>query len=268
MKCPFFINPRAYNRTVPFDIEQWYPLNYPGIVKNRYLISTYGRVYSKYSKKILTPFTINSGYQSVHLSVDGELGKTRNVTVHRLMAYTFANPPENFKELEVNHINGNKMANTYTNVEWVTESENMQHAIKNNLAKTGDQLHQSLISNETAIEIAKRLQAGMHYKDILREVGLPITNQYLAMVDNIKNRRSYRYVCESFNFDDHSGKTYPISTVHQICDLIAKDTSISKICEIILGRKYQGSIKDKQFYEYIRLIKTKKTFRNISDQYF
>jgi hypothetical protein len=266
MQCPFFINPNAYQRTVPYDIEQWYPLRYPGIKEDMYLISTYGRVYSKHSNKFLTPFNINSGYQSVHLADDN--GNTKNVTVHRLMAYTFGNPPINFEDLDVNHIDGDKTHNTYTNVEWVTKSENMRHAVDNNLAKSGEDYYSALITNEQAIQIAELMQEGVRCSDILKQIGLPVTDQYKTMVENIRLRKSYRNICKDYDFSNYTGKTYSNDEIHVICRMIADDVPIADICEAIEGRKYMGSKKDKKFYEYIRLLKNKKTFREISDQYF
>jgi hypothetical protein len=56
-------------------------------------------------------------------------GKTQYV--HRLVLLTFGGPPTSGQE--VNHKDGDKRNNAIDNLEWVTRSENMQHAVANGL---------------------------------------------------------------------------------------------------------------------------------------
>lgn len=88
---------------------------------NLYKVSTLGTVASY--RKTLSINILNSGYQSVQFKVDG---KNINRLVHRLVANAFIPNIENKKE--VNHIDGNKLNNIVTNLEWVTSSENKIHA--------------------------------------------------------------------------------------------------------------------------------------------
>lgn len=60
-----------------------------------------------------------------------EDGKRRNQSIHRLMALTFLENPE--QKAHVNHIDGNKLNNQLNNLEWATEQENSQHAVDTGL---------------------------------------------------------------------------------------------------------------------------------------
>lgn len=52
-----------------------------------------------------------------------------------MVALAFLGYPSS-DDLIVNHINGNKFDNGSENLEWITQKENVEHAIQNNLTKT------------------------------------------------------------------------------------------------------------------------------------
>lgn len=98
-----------------------------------YEISTYGNVRSLKNNAItpLSQATTIHGYKTVMLYN----GKRKNITIHRLMAFTFIPNPEN--KATVNHIDGNKLNNSIENLEWATYKENQNHAFKNGLNEGG-----------------------------------------------------------------------------------------------------------------------------------
>jgi len=58
-------------------------------------------------------------------------GKYKGFTIHRLLALTYINNPNNYNQL--NHKDGNSLNNTVDNLEWCTAKQNMQHAKENGL---------------------------------------------------------------------------------------------------------------------------------------
>lgn len=100
------------------------------IGETNYAVSTEGRVRNNNTGKIKTPVLTGDGYFHVDLYEDG---KRRTVRTHRLVATAF-HPNLDNKE-QVNHKDGNKLNNSYDNLEWCTGSENMRHAYDTGLAK-------------------------------------------------------------------------------------------------------------------------------------
>lgn len=96
-----------------------------------YQVSNLGRVKSFYARngrlsnqsRTLKPKLDRYGYLKLTLC------KNKNykyVTIHRLVATSFIDNPEN--KSEVNHKDGNKLNNCVENLEWLTGLENIYHA--------------------------------------------------------------------------------------------------------------------------------------------
>lgn len=103
-------------------VEEWRDvLGYPN-----YEVSSLARVRRKGSDKCLSYGLNRKGYLDVHLPGAHRL-------VHCLVAEAFICPRP--KGLFVNHIDGDKTNNKPENLEWVTSSENMKHALRIGLAK-------------------------------------------------------------------------------------------------------------------------------------
>ena len=83
----------------------------------------------------------------------GSKNKQKWMSLHQLIAQTFIPNPEN--KPMVNHIDGNTFNNCVSNLEWCTQSENMQHAIQ-----TG------LINNETNKERSDKTKVPVYQLEL------------------------------------------------------------------------------------------------------
>ena len=103
-----------------------------------YTVDDNGNVFSSKTKKIHSVFTTSKGYQQISLRKNGEL---KTLKLHRLILLSFQYR-DDYKLLEVNHIDGNPSNNKLNNLEWCTRSYNIKHAIKIGLIKNkGEKNH-------------------------------------------------------------------------------------------------------------------------------
>lgn len=91
-----------------------------------YSISSDGKVHSGKFDIVMKTFVTGSGYESVN--VEGT-----KLLIHRLVALHFI--PNPYQAEQVNHIDGNKLNNDVSNLEWVTSAQNHQHALEKGLRK-------------------------------------------------------------------------------------------------------------------------------------
>ena len=108
----------------------WKKFIYEGI-ETDYSVSTEGEVRKDTTNYILSQSS-QQDYKFVTLLINGQQKRMR---VHRMVAMTFIENPDN--KPYVNHINGIRYDNNVENLEWVTQSENIQHAVKTGLMQNG-----------------------------------------------------------------------------------------------------------------------------------
>lgn len=133
-----------------------------------YIITKEGEIINGTNNHVLKPQLNNKGYYRVCIG-----GKF--YFVHRLVAEKYVPNPEN-KE-QVNHKDGNKQNNNYTNLEWVSNQENRTHAVKNKLHLSGEQCSWSKLdwekvdyirtSNEDIHKLAEKFNVS---KSTIRDV--------------------------------------------------------------------------------------------------
>jgi len=85
--------------------------------------------------KTLKASSDHHGYEARRFRVPGSDKKMVWHQVHRLVAIMFLGCPENYRNLQVNHIDGNRKNNNASNLEWCTAKENAQHSKHNGVRK-------------------------------------------------------------------------------------------------------------------------------------
>lgn len=146
--------------------EVWIKVNLNG---RYYEISNLGGVKNVKTQKILKKTSNGRGYYQL---VVNNKNQRKVFYVHRIVATLFVPNPYNYKI--INHINGNKSDNCFTNLEWTTSSENTKHAYKIGLISKGNKLNKEdveYIRNSTLSkkELSKKFQVTLWtINDILK----------------------------------------------------------------------------------------------------
>ena len=131
---------------------------------DNYYIDENGNVYNSTTKKYLKGSYGEHGYKYYRLSKDG---KKKMFYAHRLVAEYYL---ENSNNLPVvNHIDGNKLNNHFSNLEWVTYSENTKH--------WRDNSHKV------------RKQTEYYSEDLENEIWKPFGNYYISSKGRVRHKK-------------------------------------------------------------------------------
>lgn len=122
------------------------------------------------------------GYKRVSLSKNGIV---KTISVHRLVAITFI---EGDSKLTVNHKDGNKLNNHFSNLEFISSSENLKHAHRTGLnkgviSKVGTENNRSKLSEIQVRKIRESILSS-------RKLG-KIYNVHHSVIQGIKNKTRY-----------------------------------------------------------------------------
>ncbi len=154
-----------------------------------YKVTEDGTVYGKFGKR-LSPSNNGRGYLILGLMIDGS---RRTVGVHKLVAMAYVDNPNNF--FEVNHKDGNKLNNHYTNLEWCTRGDNILHAYESNLrSATGSKNSRCKTDEEEVRDICWALECGYTAAQI-RDQGYNYN-----LVRAIKSRKNWTHISNTYVF--------------------------------------------------------------------
>ncbi|MDR9419447.1 NUMOD4 domain-containing protein [Gracilimonas sp.] len=125
------------------------------------------------------------GYLEIRLQKENVKSLHR---IHRLVAKNFVENPDN--KPHVNHKDCDKLNNYPENLEWVTNTENVKHAVKNGLNVKGEASHFARLTKNDVLQIRSILSQGFATNTEIAEA----YNISMPTVSNIKNRDSWRHL--------------------------------------------------------------------------
>lgn len=161
---------------------------YPG-----YLFSPEGNCLSLKQKKpkVLKPLKTSYGYHR------WDLIKDKMIYAHRVIAELFCEKSESEEELQVDHRDGQKTNNHYSNLRWVTREENMRHSrevLGNFHSARGADNGLAKLNEDTVSQIRKRIING----DILKKIGRDFGISETTVLDIKKGRTWCHLETEGF----------------------------------------------------------------------
>lgn len=243
------------------NIEIWKTVTYPCVKNNMYEVSSNGRIRRK-DTGVEMSYRNHRGYITTQLMTIN--GKSREFRTHRIVAYEFV--PGRSTELVINHKDGVKTNNNYHNLEWVTQRQNVEHAIKNNLITHiyGEQVNTAKITENDVKAICQEL---LNNNGDVSTICDKFPNISKKIIRSIRNKKTWCHISDNY-FDRYSFNddyTLTDNDVEYICEtLTRKDINgdIHKTLDIVSNQI--PKINEKQ----ILSIKTKQSYKYISDKFF
>lgn len=193
------------------------------IKQGNYTVFNDGKVYSNIRNKYIGSLT-GGYYQICH--------KGKTIGIHRLVHILYNGPIPLY--YEINHIDGNKLNNHYTNLEAVTTSENEKHAFRLGLQqkKLGENNPQSKITDKDALDIREKYATGNYsQQNLSNEYG--ITKTAINMILNGKTFKHLPVKIYSHKIDRTVKQSTEIN--NKIINLYNKGLSSYKIAKQIIG---------------------------------
>lgn len=157
-------------------------------------MSDSGDIRNKKTGNVLKPSINHGGYKYVCISLDAneENKRRKTIIIHKAVAYNYLDNPNNLNC--VDHIDCNKLNNHYTNLEWVTSTENSLRAYMNGLFQPPSietNVHKKL--TEAQVKEIRSLYSNDSMKYTQREIAERY-NVSRSAVTQIINYRTYKNV--------------------------------------------------------------------------
>ena len=233
------------------------------------------------NKNILLTGSVNAqdGYKYINLTrikphkfSSGKVSHSKNVAIHRVVAMAFspyngteASPTKEFfnyitsQELTVNHDDGDKYNNDASNLEWMTNSDNVKHSHRTGLTKQhGEDNHAARFTAKQVEAVCKLVLKGKTTGEIVKLV--KGVDRYL--VSSVRNKTKWQTVSDKY-FKE------PIPSPN-ITESLTED-KIREVSQLLSTNEYEQKVISKMTgvsLTTIGHILHKRKHTEISDEYF
>ena len=233
-----------------------------------YLISKNGVVFDPLRWKILTRFYgYPDEYPLVHLRTSKN--EYKSMTVHVLIAMTWM-PEEWDPALVVNHKDGRKYNSVYSNLEVITNAENIKHAVENGLLVSNGP--RSFFDYDTIVKICEAMEQGMSNNEIRKYASIPKSyndDSLSRFLWGLRSGKNYSYITENYDFSNWNSKINFVSPDKDGC-AVGRLIHIENVCKLLATTELSNKEIEKEtgVSTYtIQNIRAGKQFQDIAKEY-
>lgn len=249
-------------------MEFFVPLNWNGIIVDRYLISDFGRLYDRLKQCFVNYSIDKDGYFMASITIPG-IGY-KKIRVHRFELLSF-DYIENFMEFQVNHKDGNKQNLYLGNLEWNTPLQNTRHGwnsgLNQNICTTnGNGKH----DEQFIRKICELIDSGYNNSQISDYFNIYEKSERMRMsatITGIRNGKTHKYISNEYSFmSGKIKKDYNEFSIHLLCQILSDGNTYSyrEVMDMM-----QIPNEDRRLYKvFINDIIHKRTGKVITDRFY
>jgi len=244
-----------------------------------YMVSSYGKLINTKTNTYVPRELSRDKNMYIIVSYRDKDGKEIFMPIHQIVCDTFSPfncyfgyGPYTDNFMVVNHKDGVKWHNEFTNLEWVTQSENADHANNNNLVARayGEDNGYSKLTDDQYRKICELLEQNYLPYQInqILNYGFDITN----ICQKIRSGKSGLAIAKDYDFSNLDRKTLNMYTEDQvriICQCLEKGiTNYIWILDELGYNRYMMSTKEyHQYRDAIYHIRKRDVWTEISKDY-